>query len=596
MVEKKGKSSKAKKAHKAGKKKSGKKNTRKKAGKNTGRKKPAKAKKTAESKKKSKRKSGKTAEKTAGKKAGKSKATKAKKSAKAQGKGPAKQRSGGSAKQKTPEASKKVILVIMDGWGLRRSKKANAVKHAKTPNIDSLSKKYPYAELGASGNSVGLPKGQMGNSEVGHMNIGAGRMVEQEYMKISNAIKSGKFSRNKVLVDAIKKGKTIHLMGLVSDGGVHSHINHLLALIRMAKKRRKYVYVHAFLDGRDTPKKSAGRYLKRVEKELGNSGEIATISGRYYAMDRDKRWPRTEKAYNCITKPYCIYGYNPQKALKDAYDRGESDEFVSPALTSPRYEGVRDNDTIIFFNFREDRARQLTKAFVEKNFEDFKREKKDVKFVCMTNYDRSIKNVEVAFQQETPKNILGEIVSREGLKQFRTAETEKYAHVTFFFNNTVEKPFKGEDRRIIHSPDVATYDLKPEMSASKVRDEVLSAIKSKKYAFIAVNFANGDMVGHTGIMDAAVKSAETVDKCVGDVVSKGLEKDYHIIIIADHGNCEEMEGKHQTTHTTNPVPFILVSNTKYKVKKKGALGNVAPTILQLMDLKRPKEMMKGMLK
>lgn len=498
-------------------------------------------------------------------------------------------------KKEAPKESKNVVLVILDGWGLRPSKKFNAAKTAKTPNINSLSKKYPTAVIECSGPAVGLPKGQMGNSEVGHMNIGAGRKIEQEYMIISNAIHSRKFFKNKVLVNAIKNSRNLHLMGLVSDGGVHSHINDLLALIKMAKKYKKHVNIHAFLDGRDTQKKSAETYLKKTEKALKGIGEIVTISGRYYAMDRDERWERTEKAYNCITKSSCVYARDPYEALKDAYDRGETDEFVSPAITSQTYSGINDGDTIIFFNFREDRARQLTRAFVDESFMHFNRPKKSVKFVCMTRYDESIKNVEVAFEQEKPKNILGEIISNAGIKQLRVAETEKYAHVTFFFNCTHETPFKGEDRVLIHSPHVATYDLQPEMSAFEVKDAVVKGINSGEYGFIAVNFANGDMVGHTGIMDAAVKAAEAVDKCVGEIVKAGLAKDYSMIITADHGNCEEMFGKHQTTHTTNPVLFILVSGRKHKIKRKGALCNIAPTVLQLMKLQKPKEMTKSLL-
>jgi len=499
------------------------------------------------------------------------------------------------AEQKKSDPKKRVILVIMDGVGVRASRKDNAVKLAKTPNLTLMQKKYPSGLLDASAHAVGLPKGQMGNSEVGHMTIGAGRIIQQEYMIISRAIHQKKFFRNKVLVNAFKSPGRLHLMGLVSDGGVHSHIEDLLALIKMARKYKKHINVHAFLDGRDTEKKSAEKFLRQTEKALKGIGEIATISGRYYAMDRDERWDRTEKAYNCITKSYCIFGKDPYQALNDAYTRGESDEFVSPALTSPNYHGVSDGDTMLFFNFREDRARQLTRAFVDEEFMHFNRPKKKVNFVCMTRYDSSIKNIKVAFEQQKPNDLLGEVISDAGLKQLRTAETEKYAHVTFFFNCTHESPFKGEDRVLIHSPHVATYDFKPEMSAFEVKDAVVKGINSGNYDLIAVNFANGDMVGHTGILEAAIKAMETVDQCVGEIVYAGLKKEYNIIITADHGNCEEMSGPHQTTHTLNPVPFILVFNRRYKIKKRGALYNIAPTVLQLVGLKRPKEMEKSMI-
>lgn len=502
-------------------------------------------------------------------------------------------------KQKKAQAAittkNRAVLVILDGWGIRKSRKFNATKIGKTPNLDKLEKNYPHAVLQASANAVGLPKGQMGNSEVGHMIIGSGRIVKQEYMIISKAIHNHKFFRNKVLINSFKRKGHLHLMGLVSDGGVHSHIDDLLALIKMAKKYKKHVHVHAFLDGRDTMKKSAEKYLRQTEKALKGIGEIVTIAGRFYAMDRDERWDRTEKAYNCIIKSQCIFAKDPYHALRDAYSRDESDEFVSPAITSLNYHGVEDDDTIIFFNFREDRARQLTRAFVDDDFMNFNRSRKKVNFVCMTRYDTKIKNVEVVFEQQKPKNILGEVISGNGLRQLRVAETEKYAHVTFFLNCTHENPFKGEERILIHSPHVRTYDLKPEMSAFEVKDAVVNGINSEGYDFIAVNFANGDMVGHTGILEATVKAVETVDKCIGEIVDAGMKKGYSMIITADHGNCEEKFGKHQTTHTTNPVPFILISEKKHKIRKKGALFNIAPTVLQLLGLKKPKEMEKSMI-
>ncbi len=513
---------------------------------------------------------------------------------------------GGRKKQKTtlgkprnrkaPESIKSVMIMILDGWGIRQSRKANAVRQASTPNMDFLAANYPSTKIEASGNAVGLPKGQMGNSEVGHMNIGAGRIVGQEYMIINKAIKNRSFFKNKALKEAFSKGNNVHLMGLVSDGGIHSHINHLFALLKMAKKHRKRVYVHAFLDGRDTPKRSAGKYLKQLSTRLKGLGEIATISGRYYAMDRDKRWDRTGKAYNCITLGRGIYSTGPLDGLDKAYKRGETDEFVQPTLTSQTYKGVENRDSIIFFNFREDRARQLSEAFVRDDFMEFRREKRDVFFVEMVRYEKGMKNVNVAYEQPQPKNVIGEVVSRDRLKQFRIAETEKYAHVTFFMNGSREKVFQGEDRKIIPSPKVATYDLQPEMSAYEIRDEAVKQVKTKKNSMIILNFANGDMVGHTGVLDAAVRGCEAVDSCVGEIVKQVLAADGAVIIIGDHGNCEQMTGKEETTHTSNPVPFILVSNYKYSIRKKGALCNVAPTALRLLGLEKPREMAKGMIR
>ncbi|MFC1755592.1 2,3-bisphosphoglycerate-independent phosphoglycerate mutase, partial [Thermoproteota archaeon] len=472
---------------------------------------------------------------------------------------------------------------------------ANAVALANTPNIDFLAKNYPFARINASNGPVGLPKGQMGNSEVGHMNIGAGRVVGQEFMIINKAISNKKFFRNKEIIEAFKKGRHVHIMGLVSDGGVHSHTNHLFALLKMAKKYKKYVHVHAFLDGRDTSKKSADKYLKQLEKRLKGIGEIATISGRYYAMDRDHRWERTEKAYNCIINAIGIYSKGVFDALEEAYKGGETDEFVTPTMTSLSYRGVDDEDSVIFFNFREDRARQLSEAFMKDEFMEFRREKRRVHFLEMVRYEKELKNVHVAFKQPHPKNTIGEVICDNNLKQFRIAETEKYVHVTFFMNGSRERPFPGEDRIIIPSPKIATYDLQPEMSAFEVKDEVIKRIRSKDYGLIILNFANPDMVGHTGDIDAAVKACETVDSCVGEIVKEVLAIDGALVVIGDHGNCEEMSGKHETTHTTNPVPFILASNYKYRIKRKGALCNIAPTLLKLLGVKRPKEMGRGMI-
>ncbi|MBU0536785.1 MAG: 2,3-bisphosphoglycerate-independent phosphoglycerate mutase [Nanoarchaeota archaeon] len=486
------------------------------------------------------------------------------------------------------------MLIVMDGWGIRASKKDNAVKLAHTPNIDFIAKHYPAGILCASDGCVGLPKGQMGNSEVGHMNIGAGRVVGQELVIISKSIKNRSFFRNKALNDAFKKGNSVHIMGLLSDGGIHSHIEHLYALLKMARKYKKYVHLHAFLDGRDTPKRSALKYIKAVSKRLKGIGEIATISGRYYAMDRDRRWDRTEKAYNCIVLGQGTYSQDVFDGLNEAYRRGENDEFVQPTLTSLTYKGIYDGDSVIFFNFREDRARQLTNAFIEKEFLDFRREKKNVFFVEMVRYEKNDKTA-VAFEQLSPPNVLGEIISQNKMKQLRIAETEKYAHVTFFFNGSRETPFPGESRILVPSPKVATYDLQPEMSAAKIKEEVIRSIKTKQYNLIILNFANPDMVGHSGMLDAAIKACETVDSCVGEIVKEMLAINGAAVIIADHGNAEEMAGPKATTHTTNPVPFMLVSNYRYKIKKRGALCNVAPTILKLLGVKRPKEMDSGML-
>ena len=480
----------------------------------------------------------------------------------------------------------------MDGWGIGKKNKYNAVYMAKTPNHDSYERKCPFAKLSASGKDVGLPRGQFGNSEVGHITIGAGRVVKQHYLRINDSIKDKSFFENKALVKAMKNHR-VHLIGLVSDGGVHSHIKHLFALIKMAKKYKPELFVHAFLDGRDTPPRCAAKYLKKLKRKLKDVGEIATLSGRYYAMDRDNRWGRIKKAYDVITKAEGVYYDNPLKALEHAYSKGENDEFVTPVITSENYHGVKDGDSVIFFNFREDRARQLTRAFVDEKFSHFKRQKLDVKFTCMTMYDEKIKNVDIAYDTVYPENTLGEVVSRQGLNQLRIAETEKYAHVTYFFSGLREKPFPGEDRILLHSPKVATYDKKPEMSAYKILEKVVDAIKSEKYPLIILNFANGDMVGHTGIMKAAIKAAETVDKCVGKIVELMLEKDGYCLITADHGNLDQMafgKGKISTEHSTNPVPFILVSNEEHKIKPKGTIANIAPTILELMGIRRPEEM------
>ncbi len=493
-----------------------------------------------------------------------------------------------------------VALIIMDGWGIGDpNSKTNAVVEGKTPVIDALTAKYPHAKLFCSGEAVGLPDGQMGNSEVGHTNIGAGRVVYQELTRITKAIREGAFFKNPVFMDivnAVKKNNgALHLMGLLSDGGVHSHNSHLYALLQLAKQEGvEKVYVHAFLDGRDVPPSSAAEYLEELEaklKEIG-VGKIATISGRYYAMDRDKRWDRVQKAYDAIALGEGVKQPTAAVAIKKSYEEDKTDEFVVPAVIDD-YAGMTNNDGAIFFNFRPDRARELTHAFVDTTFDGFAR-KEDLKvpFATMTQYEKGM-NAEIAYKPEKLTNTLGEYVSKLGYTQLRIAETEKYAHVTFFFNGGVEQPYEGEDRILVPSPKVATYDLQPEMSAIEVTDKVVDAILSKKYDFIILNYANGDMVGHTGVLEAAEKAVETVDTCVGRFVDAIKQVGGSVCITADHGNAEKMldeETKEPfTAHTTNPVPFIVVSD---KVKKvhDGALCDIAPTLLKLAGIEAPAEM------
>ncbi len=494
-----------------------------------------------------------------------------------------------------------ICLIIMDGWGIGDPMdKYNAIQVGNTPVLDALAKKYPNAQLQASGEYVGLPDGQMGNSEVGHMNIGAGRVIYQPLTKITKAIREGEFFKNKALVGVTDKvvatGGALHLFGLLSPGGVHSHTNHLYALLKLAKdKGIKNVYVHAFLDGRDVPPSSAIEYLAELEEKIQEIGvgQVATISGRYYAMDRDKRWDRVQKAYDAIAKAEAPKKNSSAEAIKDSYDNKVTDEFVIPVVVGD-YPGVKANDGIIFFNFRPDRARELTHAFTDNEFSGFPRveELKAVPYVTMTQYEEGL-NVEVAYPPETVSNGLGETISKAGLTQLRIAETEKYAHVTFFFNGGVEEPYKGEDRILVPSPKVATYDLKPEMSAPTVTLKVVEAILSEKYDFIILNYANGDMVGHTGVMKAAVQAVETVDTCVGIFVECVKKIGGEVIIIADHGNADKMfdyELKEPfTAHTTNPVPIIVVSDRVASVES-GALCDVAPTLLKLADMEVPAEM------
>ena len=501
--------------------------------------------------------------------------------------------------------NKQYLLMIMDGVGLNDQEQGNAYKLAKTPNIDRCIAKYPNTYVTASGLDVGLPKGQMGNSEVGHINIGAGRVVYQELTRISKEIEEGNFFQNKELKYAINKAKenksSLHIFGLVSDGGVHSRMDHLFAILEMAKAENiSNVYIHAFLDGRDTPPTSAVDYLKKLEekiKEIG-VGQIVTLSGRYYAMDRDNRWERTKLAYNAIAKGEGNTFKNVQKAIETSYEAQEFDEFVKPIVIvnedNEPISTVNSNDSIIFFNFRPDRARQLTKVFVNEDFKEFERKNiTNLTFVTMTQYDETIKNVKVAYKPQSLKNTLGEYLSKKGYTQLRIAETEKYAHVTFFFNGWEEIPFENETRLLIPSPKVATYDLKPEMSAFEITDNVIDTIDKGLYDVIIMNYANGDMVGHTGNLEKSIEAVENLDKCIGKVISKIEEVNGEAIITADHGNCEIMldlkTGEPVTSHTTSDVPFIVISD-RVKSLKNGKLGDIAPTLLELMGEKIPEEM------
>ena len=498
-----------------------------------------------------------------------------------------------------------VMLMILDGFGINEKTDGNAVKLAKTPNIDKLMKKYPNTIMYTSGLKVGLPDGQMGNSEVGHTNIGAGRIVYQELTKITKSIEDGDFFAIPEFIEAIenckKHNSKLHILGLLSDGGVHSHIRHLYGLLEMAKRRDfEDVYVHCFLDGRDTPPASAEGYITQLEEKMKEKkvGKIASISGRYYAMDRDKRWDRVKKCYDALVRGEGNKATSATIAIEDSYQKEVFDEFVEPTVivnNDTPIATIGENDSVIFFNFRPDRAREITRAIVDPDFDGFETEKINTYFVCFTNYDETMPNVKIAFKKEPLVNTFGEVVSKNGLKQLRIAETEKYAHVTFFFNGGEEKQYKGEDRILVPSPKVETYDLKPEMSAYEVTDKVLEAIKSDKYDAIILNYANTDMVGHTGSLVAAIKAVEAVDECVGKVVKLVEEKDGNMLITADHGNAEQMvdykTGEPHTAHTTNPVPLILVtSNKNLKLKSGGKLADLAPTMLDLMNLEKPEEM------
>ncbi len=500
---------------------------------------------------------------------------------------------------------KPVALIILDGFGISSSDYGNAIKAARLPNYNRYVNQFPNTTIEASGLAVGLPEGQMGNSEVGHLNIGAGRIVYQELTRISQEIRTGAFYENPVLNTAIEaakeKGKGLHLMGLLSDGGVHSHTEHLYALLRLAaKKGLQEVYIHCFLDGRDTPPTSALGYMKELLeklKEIG-VGKVATVSGRYYAMDRDNRWDRVKLAYDAMVLGAGRTADCPVKAVEAAYENGENDEFVMPTviLDNGAAHTIDSEDSIIFINFRPDRARQLTRAFMDDEFKGFVREKGifPLHYVSMTQYDKSIVGVKVAYEPQSLKNTIGEYLSGLGVKQFRIAETEKYAHVTYFFNGGIEAEYPGEDRSLIPSPMVATYDLKPEMSAQEVTEELLKALEENKHDFIVLNFANPDMVGHTGVFDAVVKALETVDSCLGKVVDAILEKSGKVIITSDHGNSEELldeaTGAPVTAHTLNPVPLIIAGVGKVALREGGRLCDIAPTLLDMLGLPKPEEM------
>lgn len=504
-------------------------------------------------------------------------------------------------------SKKPTVLLILDGYGLNENPKGNAVAIAKTPVMDKLMAEYPFVKGNASGMAVGLPDGQMGNSEVGHLNMGAGRIVYQELTRITKEIQDGTFFENEELLAAVenvkKNDSALHCFGLLSDGGVHSHNTHLYGLLELAKRNGlEKVYVHCFLDGRDTPPASGKGYIEELQakmKEIG-VGEIGVVSGRYYAMDRDNNYDRVEKAYLALTKGEGVKGTDAAEAVQKSYDEGITDEFVVPTVMEKDgapVTTIKDGDSVVFFNFRPDRAREITRCFCDDDFKGFAREKKlDIKFVCFTEYDVTIPNKSVAFKKVEVTNTFGEYLAANHMKQARIAETEKYAHVTFFFNGGVEAPNEGEDRILVDSPKyVPTYDKKPRMSAYTVCDELCKAITGGQYDVIICNFANPDMVGHTGVQDAAVKAIEVIDECLGEIVEFIKEVDGQLFICADHGNAEQLidyeTGAPFTAHTTNPVPFILVNaDPTYKLRENGCLADIVPTLIELMGMEQPKEM------
>ena len=498
--------------------------------------------------------------------------------------------------------NKKVILMILDGWGITQDPKVSAIYNAKTPYINGLYKKYPNAELRTDGEHVGLPEGQMGNSEVGHMNLGAGRIVYQNLARINKAVKEKTLGKEKVLLDTLKyakeNNKDVHLLGLVSNGGIHAHIDHLKGIIDVTKENNvENVYLHAFTDGRDCDPKSGTYFINDVQEYMQeNGGELASVTGRYYAMDRDNRWERVKEAYDGVVNGIGTKTTDIIATMNANYEAGLTDEFHKPIIVthkdgSPKAQ-IKEGDVVLFFNYRTDRGRELTNALSQQDFPDFGMKKLNLYYTTMTLYDASFSGINVIYNSDNIKQTLGEVLAKAGKKQIRIAETEKYPHVTFFFSGGQEKPFEGESRILRNSPKVATYDLQPEMSAYELRDALCEDLKKGEADFVCLNFANGDMVGHTGIMEAAIKACEAVDECAKAVIETGLANDYSILLIADHGNCETMmnpDGSPHTAHTTNPVPFILIDK-EIKSIKSGILGDIAPTILDLMGVEQPKEM------
>ncbi len=492
--------------------------------------------------------------------------------------------------------------MILDGWGITQDPKVSAIYNAKTPFINSLYDKFPHAQLRTDGEHVGLPVGQMGNSEVGHMNLGAGRIVYQNLAKINKAVKDGTLAQEKELLNAFEyakaNNKNVHFLGLVSNGGIHSHIDHLKGLLSAANNfGLDNVYLHAFTDGRDCDPKSGKYFINNIQEHMHKTtGELATITGRYYAMDRDNRWERVQLAYDALVNGEGSFSSDASTSIQQSYDTGVTDEFIRPIVMVDENEQpkttIKEDDVVIFFNFRTDRGRQLTEALSQKDFPEFNMKKLPLYFVTMTNYDDTFNNIHVIYDGKNIENTLGEVLESAGKSQIRIAETEKYPHVTFFFSGGREEEFKGEKRLLCPSPKVATYDLKPEMSAYEIRDAIVPELQSGDVDFVCLNFANGDMVGHTGVFEAAVKACEAVDDCVKDVITTALDNDYTTILIADHGNCETMinsDGTPHTAHTTNPVPMILIDK-ELKSIKSGILGDVAPTILKLMGVEQPEEM------
>ena len=500
-------------------------------------------------------------------------------------------------------SQKKVILVIMDGWGLGKVASADAIQHANAPFTKSLYSKYPNTTLVTCGEPVGLPDGQMGNSEVGHLNLGAGRIVYQELQRINVAVRDGSFAKNDQLLSSIRfakqNNKPFHLLGLVSDGGVHSHINHLKAIITICQAEGlKDVFVHAFTDGRDCDPKSGLGFIKELQNHLNKTiGKIATVSGRYYAMDRDKRWERVKLAYDAMVNGIGKLSVDAVAAVENSYANNVTDEFIKPVVITDEDQRpigmIKDGDVVICFNFRTDRCREITEVLTQMDLPEFSMKKLSLHYTTMTQYDQSFQKVNVVFENDDLRNTLGEILQQHGLKQIRIAETEKYPHVTFFFSGGREIPFEGEKRILIPSPKVATYDLKPEMSAYELTDALLPEIMNQSADFICLNYANADMVGHTGVWEAAIKAVETVDKCVEKVVNVGLANGYTIFLTADHGNSDYLineDGSPNTAHTLNPVPFFIIDKEWKGTVKPGKLGDIAPTILTMMGLPIPKEM------